>query len=389
MRNYQPILGLLMLTLAACGPSATDSATHFITSAEAAPVSAEVDTDGVARDDYGRPFTYSFLGKPLPAFKGDSVTGQPIDSSRFDKWTIIDVWGIWCGDCMADSKYVAELARRAPDEDLNFLSLHVPANANRATTADMFGKYGSVEAYFEQSGLSYPTLVDTDASLRERLKIDWTPTYLLVSPDGIVRGFRTELSAAGATPVDDFLAAVNTVRAAEFAKANAIRERATLGPNGAVNLAGETVFTLDAMQAAFPEFLVLADREDTFGDPIPVFRILAPLAANDATPLFTVWPDWSRGQVLAVATRNPAVKGPAGLTVGETRLSEIFPDTKTGAGQSRDENCTRSTLSGLPMFACHLPDGSENFMISFPADTESADDSVLFEMTFLPPSPAK
>lgn len=382
MPNLQPLIGLLLFTLAACSAPKPEAATQFITNPAPAPTSATTDENGVARDNYGRPFSYAFLGKPLPAIKETSLSGEAIDSSRFDKWTVIDVWGLWCSDCMADSKYVAEFAERAPAENINFLSLHVPASATRATTQEMFGKYGSVEAYFDKAGYSYPTLVDTDASLRERLQIAWTPTYLLVSPDGIVRGFRTELSAAGETPVDDFLTAIQTVRSAEEAKANKLRESTSIGPNGAVSLSSTTLFTSGALRAAFPEYLVIADSEETTDGPIPVFRILPPIAAADTTPLFTIWPDWTRGSVLAVATQSPDVIGPDGISVGQTRLSDL-------SSTIGDDSCTPSQLSGRPMVTCHLHDGTNNFTLSFPTDTESPNESLLFEMTYLPPGPAQ
>jgi hypothetical protein len=56
-------------------------------------------------------------------------------------------------------------------------------------------------------------LVDTDTSLRNALKIAWTPSYILVSPDGVVKGYRSEFSAAKGEPVKDFLKDVAHVKA--------------------------------------------------------------------------------------------------------------------------------------------------------------------------------
>ncbi len=205
--------------VAACsgGDGATNGAadaTGFITPGMSVPASAETKDGDVPRDDYGRPFTYEFLGEALPGFSGSMVSGEAFSSDQLDgQWTVIDVWGLWCGDCMADAPYVAALASAiAQDPDLTFLSIHTPPSAARVD--DAFGRYGTVQAYFDEKGYSYPTLLDADASMRETLNIAWTPSYLLVAPDGTVQGFRSELSAADGDPVKDFLRDIADVKAA-------------------------------------------------------------------------------------------------------------------------------------------------------------------------------
>ncbi|MDJ0920411.1 MAG: TlpA disulfide reductase family protein [Henriciella sp.] len=189
------------------------AATGFVTAASIAiPDSADLSRGDVPRDSYGRPFTYEYLGEVLPAFSGTMATGDSFSSdSLADRWVVIDVWGLWCGDCMRDAKYVAALSvALEQDPDLEFLSIHTPPSAARADEA--YKKYESVPAYFEEVGYSYPTLIDTDASIRDTLKVRWTPSYLLLAPDGTVQGFRTEFAAADGEPVRDFLRDIAEVR---------------------------------------------------------------------------------------------------------------------------------------------------------------------------------
>ncbi|MGB3627345.1 MAG: TlpA disulfide reductase family protein [Henriciella sp.] len=209
------LIATLALTLTACGGAGSgDSATGFITPGSAIPASADTDAGDIPRDDYGRPFTYAFLGQALPDFSGTMVSGEAFSSSDLDgQWTVIDVWGLWCGDCMADAPYVAALASAiSQDPDLRFMSIHTPPNANRID--DAFGRYQNVQAYFDDKGYSYPTLLDEDASIRDDLDIAWTPSYLLVAPDGTVQGYRSELSAADGEPVKDFLRDIADVKKA-------------------------------------------------------------------------------------------------------------------------------------------------------------------------------
>lgn len=149
------------------------------------------------RDEKRRPYSYALLGKAVPAFSAQLVGGGEATAELFrGKWTIVDIWGVWCGDCRRDAPLVKQLAALADaDPDIDFISIHTPPN--RARAAEAYGQFGSVEAFFESQGGGYPTILDTDASLREALNIVWTPSYLLIGPDLNVHAFRTDLSVGG------------------------------------------------------------------------------------------------------------------------------------------------------------------------------------------------
>ena len=192
--------------LAACGGNSdAEEATEFIKPGTPVPSSAELKENDVPRDDYGRPFSYEYLGSALPTVSGTMVSGEAFSSSNLEgQWTVIQVWGLWCSDSLADAPYAAALASAiAQDPELRFMTVVTPPSAERAD--DIFGKYKSVEAYYDEKGYSFPTLVDEDASIREAISIDWTPSYLLVAPDLTVQGFRSDLSAAEGEPVKDFI----------------------------------------------------------------------------------------------------------------------------------------------------------------------------------------
>ena len=127
------------------------------------------------------------------------------------RWTVIEVWGIWCHDSRNDAPYAAALSRAlAQDPDVDFMSIHTPQNADRAASA--YRSYNSVSAWFDEKGWSFPTVVDEDASIRDLLRIRWTPTYLVIAPDLTVHGFRTGLADAGDMAVKDFVRDVATTR---------------------------------------------------------------------------------------------------------------------------------------------------------------------------------
>lgn len=227
----QRFLGVaaVSLVLAACQP-ATNTAAAPATDAKEAPAFVEglprdqwltassaipVSADGVVRDEKRRPYSYELLGQSVPVFAATLVDGAPVTEEVFrGKWTIVDVWGIWCGDCRRDGPLVKALAQKADaDPAIAFISLHTPPS--RARAAEAYGAYGSIESYFEKEGGGYPTVVDVDAGLREAFKIVWTPSYLLVGPDLRIRAFRTDLSVGTEAGLDKVIQQAKDISASK------------------------------------------------------------------------------------------------------------------------------------------------------------------------------
>jgi peroxiredoxin len=138
-------------------------------------------------EDNPRPQVYALLGQEAPAFALDKLGGgQMTDKDLKGQWTVLYFWGVWCGDCMRDSPHTFALVRAiAQDPTLRFASIHVDTRS---------GKYPSIEAYFAEKGESYPTAVDAGRDAYRAFKINWVPTYLVIDPQGVIRGFRTDLS---------------------------------------------------------------------------------------------------------------------------------------------------------------------------------------------------
>lgn len=211
---------ILSLGLAACADAApshdkdAEVATGYFRPGAVAPASADMSRGDVPRDSYGRPYTYEGLGEKLPFFTGPLATGASFSSSLLEgRWTVIQVWGIWCHDSRKDATYAAALSRAlAQDPEVDFMSIHTPHNAK--STRKAFRGYGSVSAWFDEKGWEFPTVIDQDASIRESLRIRWTPTYLVIAPDLTVQGFRTGLADAGDMAVKDFVQDISETRGA-------------------------------------------------------------------------------------------------------------------------------------------------------------------------------
>lgn len=186
-------------------PADMSEATYFIRPDFLPPNTSDMSRGDVPRDDYGRPYTYEYLGKRLPNIEARFETGE-VFSTRdlFGKWTIIRVWGLWCHDSRGELDEAAELARLMSERgDIDFMSIHVPQNAEMIDRA--LRGHKSLAGFFANAGYSYPSVVDKDASLRDQLRIRWTPSYLVIAPDLTVQGFRTSLADAGEGSVEAFV----------------------------------------------------------------------------------------------------------------------------------------------------------------------------------------
>lgn len=186
-----------------------------------AEVALPLNADGtLVKDEKRRPYSYELVGQKVPAFTAPVFGGGEATEEVFrGKWTVVDFWGVWCGDCRRDAPFVRELVQALKDEagkadqPVQFLSIHTPPS--RARAAEQFGKFGSLETYFANEGGAIPTVIDTDAGLREAFRIVWTPTYLLVGPDLTIRAFRTDLSVGGEGNVKTALGEVKGIAALE------------------------------------------------------------------------------------------------------------------------------------------------------------------------------
>ena len=176
------------------------------------PVSAKDSRDdGVLRDKDGRPVRHDLLGQSLPEFSAETIEGEAFSSGDLaGKWTVLAAWGVWCHDSRNDAQQINELAQAiAAETGIDFLSVHMPFSSEHTDIA--YRGYGSVDAFFEAKDVSWPTIIDEQADIREALQVKWTPTYLVVGPDLTVQAFRTDFSVEGDAAVSAFLRDVKTL----------------------------------------------------------------------------------------------------------------------------------------------------------------------------------
>jgi thiol-disulfide isomerase/thioredoxin len=151
-----------------------------------------------------RPRSYDLIGQAAPATDLARFGGGRLTQAAFrGKTTIVQFWGIWCPDCLADVDDVAELNRLiSRDRKLQFVGIH---------TRGRYGRWGGLAPFFAEKGYSFPVAIDDDSSAYKAWGIKWVPSFVIVGPDGIIRDYITDLKAGSGIGVQGLLAKAKAV----------------------------------------------------------------------------------------------------------------------------------------------------------------------------------
>lgn len=113
---------------------------------------------------------------PLPSLALNRAEGDaPFElTSLKGQWTVIHVWGTWCGVCRAEFPVWNQIAKRYSEVPL------VSVNVQDSPSA--------VIQWFKQHGDPFQHhLLDKDNRFSAALRIRGVPTTLLVDPNGLIR----------------------------------------------------------------------------------------------------------------------------------------------------------------------------------------------------------
>lgn len=151
-----------------------------------------------------RPRSYDLIGQAAPATNLPRFGGGRLTEADFKgKTTIVQFWGIWCPDCLADADDVAELNRLIErDRALRFIGIH---------TRGRYGRWGGLAEFFAEKGYPFPVAIDDDSAAYRAWNITWVPSFVIVGPDGIIRDFTTDLKAGSGIGVQGLLTKARNV----------------------------------------------------------------------------------------------------------------------------------------------------------------------------------
>lgn len=120
--------------------------------------------------------------KEAPDISGRTLTGTELSlgSMRGDV-VVINVWASWCAPCRAEAPDLQEVYEQYDDRGLRMVGL---------VTRD---QQAAAEAFVRTFGLTYPSIIDTDAALQMQFGYDTLPpqaipTTLVLDAQGRVAG---------------------------------------------------------------------------------------------------------------------------------------------------------------------------------------------------------
>ncbi|GES32991.1 TlpA disulfide reductase family protein [Streptomyces angustmyceticus] len=130
------------LTLSACGDGASggSSQTRFVQGKNGVAT--------VKKDDR----------QPVPELSGETIDGKKLDIADFKgKVVVLNVWGSWCGPCIAEAPNFAKVANETKGKGVQFVGIN---------TRD--SEKSQAAAFEEEHKVPYPSLFDPTGRLMLR-----------------------------------------------------------------------------------------------------------------------------------------------------------------------------------------------------------------------------
>ncbi|MFI3324644.1 MAG: cytochrome c biogenesis protein/redoxin [Clostridia bacterium] len=106
------------------------------------------------------------------------------------KVIFLNFWATWCSPCTSELPYIQQIYEDYGynEEDVIVLGVAFPTDENQYTSE---GTSGEVADYLLENGYTYPTLMDTSASLMSSYSISAFPTTFMIDTSGNVQGYVT------------------------------------------------------------------------------------------------------------------------------------------------------------------------------------------------------
>jgi peroxiredoxin len=114
------------------------------------------------------------VGNAAPDFELQALDGTTVKLSDFQGKPVLLTFGAtWCPDCRAETPVLEDLHRK--NSDLVILSV------DSKEASDV------VQGYVDESGITYPVLLDRDGSVNQLYQVFAIPTVLFIDGDGVIR----------------------------------------------------------------------------------------------------------------------------------------------------------------------------------------------------------
>lgn len=119
-------------------------------------------------------------GDPAFPFEFEDKDGKTLRLDDFKgKYLFIDIWATWCGPCKYQIPYVMKLEKELNNEHIEFLSLSVDKQADKALWQKILKEFG-LEGFCVISPNAF------EYEMFKQYKVKSIPRFMLIDPDGKV-----------------------------------------------------------------------------------------------------------------------------------------------------------------------------------------------------------
>ena len=110
-------------------------------------------------------------------FSLEDLNGRETSLSAFDgRLVFLNFWATWCGPCRAEIPSMEQLYGELQDQGFTILAVNSQEPLEQ------------VSAFVEESGMSFPVLLDTDGKVGAVYGVRAIPTTYIIGPQGAILG---------------------------------------------------------------------------------------------------------------------------------------------------------------------------------------------------------
>lgn len=120
-------------------------------------------------------------GRTAPDFELKDLNGETVSLSSFrGRPVLLNFWASWCGPCRAEMPYLEDTYRDPQWETRDLVVLAVNIQESRET----------VQEFVDLFGLTFPVVLDSDATVARRYNVSGIPATYIIDKDGIIKDVR-------------------------------------------------------------------------------------------------------------------------------------------------------------------------------------------------------
>ena len=172
------VFSVVFSGLSGCGSQSANTAANNVAT-NAAPANAS--TNGASTTVYP-PLASALADAELEALDGTKTKV----SDRKGKVVLLNIWGIWCGPCIAEMPHLVDLQEKYRDQGFEIIGLNIGAD-EMGTPEDL----DEIKKFGEKKNLNYTLVRSPDEVTGQFYKItkqNVVPQSILINREGQLRG---------------------------------------------------------------------------------------------------------------------------------------------------------------------------------------------------------